>query len=79
MSTKLSGALQRAQSILDSRKSASTEDLLERSQDRRMAPQHQRSRSSPTEGSLSQVTGGRKRLYEHRAQSAAETTPPHLR
>lgn len=56
VSKKLSGALQRAQSIRDPRKSASTEDLLERSEDRQMTPQHQRSRSSPTEGRLNQVT-----------------------
>lgn len=56
VSKKLSSALQRAQSVWDPRKSASTEDLLERSEDRQMTPQHQRSRSSPTEGRLNQVT-----------------------
>uniref|UniRef100_H3CBT2 Shroom family member 3 n=1 Tax=Tetraodon nigroviridis TaxID=99883 RepID=H3CBT2_TETNG len=54
VSKKLSSALQRAQSIRDSGKSASTEDLLERSEEGRAAPRHQRSRSSPAEGSLSQ-------------------------
>ncbi|XP_068562074.1 protein Shroom3 isoform X3 [Cebidichthys violaceus] len=45
LSMQLNGALQRAGSA---RMSASAEDLLERSEERQMTPQHHRSRSSPT-------------------------------
>lgn len=73
VSKKLCSALQRAQSIRDSRKSASTEDLLERSQDTRMSPQHQRSRSSPTQVSLE--TNPRNRAA--RPEQGRKHRPPH--
>ncbi|KAK5901425.1 hypothetical protein CgunFtcFv8_026299 [Champsocephalus gunnari] len=48
LSQQLNGALQRAGSARGSGRSASTEDLLGRSEERQMTPQHCRSRSSPT-------------------------------
>uniref|UniRef100_A0A8C4DZS9 Shroom family member 3 n=1 Tax=Dicentrarchus labrax TaxID=13489 RepID=A0A8C4DZS9_DICLA len=54
LSKQLNGALQRAGSARGSGKSASAEDLLERSEERQMTPQHSRSRSSPTGEKLNQ-------------------------
>ncbi|XP_063745311.1 protein Shroom3 isoform X2 [Eleginops maclovinus] len=54
LSQQLNGALQRAGPARGSGRSASTEDLLERSEDRQMTPQHCRSRSSPTTQKLNQ-------------------------
>ncbi|XP_042339485.1 protein Shroom3-like, partial [Plectropomus leopardus] len=54
LSKQLNGALQRAGSAKGSGKSASAEDLLERSEEIQMAPQHHRSRSSPTVERLNQ-------------------------
>ncbi|XP_029300826.1 protein Shroom3 [Cottoperca gobio] len=54
LSKQLNGALQRAGSAWGSGKSASAEDLLERSEERQMTPQHYRSRSSPTAERLNQ-------------------------
>lgn len=56
LSKKLNGALQRAQSTRGSGRSASAEDLLERSEEKQIPPQHLRSRSSPTGDKLIQVT-----------------------
>ncbi len=56
LSKQLNGALQRAGSSRGSGKSASAEDLLERSEERQMTPQHYRSHSSPTVERLNQVT-----------------------
>lgn len=54
-------ALQRVGSALGSGKSASADDLLERSEERPTTPHHYRSRSSPTVERLNQVT-----LHSHR-------------
>lgn len=54
LSQQLNGALQRAGSARGSGKSASAEDLLERSEEIPMTPQHYRSRSSPTVERLNQ-------------------------
>ncbi|XP_040014157.1 protein Shroom3 isoform X4 [Xiphias gladius] len=48
LSKQLNGILQKPGSDRCSGKSASAEDLLERSEERQMTPQHYRSRSSPT-------------------------------
>lgn len=55
VSRQLNGTGQKAGSSLSSGKSASAEDLLERSEDRPSYPQHYRSRSSPTVERLDQV------------------------
>ncbi|XP_067339646.1 protein Shroom3 isoform X6 [Channa argus] len=81
---QLSGALQRAASARNSGKSASAEDLLERSEERRTALQHHRSRSSPTVETLNQdlpptdvrMFGGF--ISEHRCCSLAENRPAHV-
>ncbi|XP_073334647.1 protein Shroom3 [Pagrus major] len=54
LSKQLNGALQRAGSARGSGRSASAENLLERSEERQMIPQHYRSRSSPTQETLNQ-------------------------
>ncbi|KAF0022086.1 hypothetical protein F2P81_025661 [Scophthalmus maximus] len=54
LSRQLNGALQRAGSNRSSGKSASAEDLLERSEQRRPTPQHSRSRSSSTVETVNQ-------------------------
>ncbi|XP_028457438.1 protein Shroom3 isoform X1 [Perca flavescens] len=54
LSKQLSGVLQRAGSARDSRKTASAENLLEKSEKTQMTPQHYRCRSSPTEERLNQ-------------------------
>ncbi|XP_020495687.1 protein Shroom3 isoform X1 [Labrus bergylta] len=54
LSSQLNGALQRAGSARGSAKSASAEDLLERTEEKLMSPQHHRSRSSPMVESLNQ-------------------------
>lgn len=54
LSKKLNGALQRAGSTRGSGRSASAEDLLERSEERQKSPQHSRSHSSPTVERLNQ-------------------------
>lgn len=56
LSKQLNSALQRAQSTRGSRRSASAEDLLERSEEKQIPPQHYRSRSSPTGDRLNKVT-----------------------
>ncbi|KAG7499162.1 Shroom3-like isoform X1 [Solea senegalensis] len=58
LSRKLSGALQRAGSNRSTGKSASAEDLLERSQENQMTPQHFRSRSSPIMDTLQDFSAG---------------------
>lgn len=55
LSKQLNRALQRAESIRGTGRSASAEDLLERSEEGQMPPQHFRSRSSPTGDRLNQV------------------------
>lgn len=55
LSKQLNGALQRAESVRACGKSASAEDLLERSEEGQRPPQHCRSRSSPTGDRLNQV------------------------
>ncbi|KAK2818824.1 hypothetical protein Q5P01_024385 [Channa striata] len=78
---QLSGALQRAASARNSGKSASAEDLLERSEERRTALQHHRSRSSPTVETLNQdvppsdVRMFRAVVSEHGRRSPAENRP----
>ncbi|XP_033989036.1 protein Shroom3 isoform X3 [Trematomus bernacchii] len=62
LSEQLNGALQRAGSARGSGRSASTEDLLERSEERQMTPQHCRSRSSPTAQRLHQDPAGDGRM-----------------
>ncbi|KAK1883423.1 Protein Shroom3 [Dissostichus eleginoides] len=62
LSQQLNGALQRAGSARGSGRSASTEDLLERSEERQMTPQHCRSRSSPTAQRLHQDPPGDSRM-----------------
>ncbi|XP_041825420.1 protein Shroom3 isoform X2 [Melanotaenia boesemani] len=54
LSKQLNGALRRVESSHRSVKSASAEDLLEHTEDRPTAPQHYRSRSSPTADKLNQ-------------------------
>ncbi|XP_076614705.1 protein Shroom3 isoform X1 [Chaetodon auriga] len=54
LSKQLNGMLQKAGSAQGSGKSASAEDLLERSEERQMTPQHFRSHSSPTGERLNQ-------------------------
>uniref|UniRef100_A0A671VC31 Shroom family member 3 n=1 Tax=Sparus aurata TaxID=8175 RepID=A0A671VC31_SPAAU len=64
LSKQLNGALQRAGSARGSGRSASAEDLLERSEERQMIPQHHRSRSSPTRETLNQdISKGDIRIY----------------
>ncbi|XP_036973380.1 protein Shroom3 isoform X2 [Acanthopagrus latus] len=64
LSKQLNGALQRAGSARGSRRSASAEDLLERSEERQMIPQHHRSRSSPTRETLNQdISKGDIRMF----------------
>ncbi|KAA8584616.1 hypothetical protein FQN60_008401 [Etheostoma spectabile] len=54
LSKQLNGVLQRAGSARDSRKTASAENLLEKSEKTQMTPEHYRRRSSPTEERLNQ-------------------------
>ncbi|XP_041666406.1 protein Shroom3 isoform X2 [Cheilinus undulatus] len=54
LSKQLNGALQRAGSARGSGKSASAEDLLERTEEKPVSPQHYRSRSSPIVERLNQ-------------------------
>ncbi|XP_034751390.1 protein Shroom3 isoform X2 [Etheostoma cragini] len=54
LSKQLNGVLQRAGSARDSRKTASADNLLEKSEKTQMSPEHYRCRSSPTEERLNQ-------------------------
>ncbi|XP_026153784.1 protein Shroom3 isoform X2 [Mastacembelus armatus] len=73
---QLSGVLQSSKSSRSSSKSASAEDLLERSEQKQTTSQHYRSRSSPTVESLNQdVPPGDTRMFDEFLTESGHCSP----